>query len=577
MQSTKYTTARAMMDALQEAGVTYLFANLGSDHSAFIESWAVAEQENRPYPKIILCPHEMVALSAAQGYAEATGQPQAVLVHVDCGTLNLGGAIHNVSKGRVPVLILSGTSPFTQEGELIGSRNESIHWIQDVFDQRGSVREYMKYSNEIRTGQNVKQMIHRSLQIANSDPKGPVYLMAAREVLEEEVPPQSVDVRKWQPIKPCALAPDDVQDVGQYLLQAKNPLIITSYLGRNSQAVDQLMRLADRLAIPVLEASPKYMNFPANHPLHVGYVWHQQEQNRLLAEADVVLIVDSDVPWIPLVNKPAETCKVFYIDIDPLKEKTPLWYIPSYGFFRADSFVALKQLNEYLDLHGIKPDQDEIDQRRKRIAQIHTTLRKQWLDKEQSPPDQLTAESLTATIRDVIGEDSIVINETVTYFEVVSRHLPRTKPGTIFTSGASSLGWSGGGALGMKLAHPDKLVVSLVGDGTYMFTQPTSVYWMARKYNLPFLTVIYNNEGWRGPKLSTLGVHPDGAARQINHYWNDFSPSANLADVAKAAGDAYAKVVCDPSELRDALHEAIERVESGYAAVLDVRLPRASE
>ena len=577
MHKTKYTTARAMMDALQEAGVTYLFANLGSDHSALIESWAVAEQEKRPYPKIILCPHEMVALSAAQGYAEATGQPQAVLVHVDCGTLNLGGAIHNVSKGRVPVLILSGTSPFTQEGELIGSRNESIHWIQDVFDQRGSVREYMKYTNEIRTGQNVKQMIHRSLQIANSDPKGPVYLMAAREVLEEEVAPQTVDVRKWQPIKPCALAPDDVQDVGQHLLRAKHPLIITSYLGRNSLAVDQLMRLADRLAIPVLEASPKYMNFPANNPLHVGYVWHQQEQNRLLAEADVVLIVDSDVPWIPLVNKPAETCKVFYIDIDPLKEKTPLWYIPSYGFFRADSFVALKQLNEYLDLHGTEPDQDEIDQRRKRIAQIHTTLRKRWLDKEESHPDQLTAESLTATIRDVIGEDSIVINETVTYFEVVSRHLPRTKPGTIFTSGASSLGWSGGGALGMKLAHPDKLVVSLVGDGTYMFTQPTSVYWMAKKYNLPFLTVIYNNEGWRGPKLSTLGVHPHGAARQINRYWNDFSPSANLADVAKAAGDAYARVIRHRSELKDALYEAVERIESGYSAVLDVRLPRASE
>src|SRR5204863_8373998 len=134
---------------------------------------------------------------SAQGYAQVTGQPQVVLVHVDCGTQALAGALHNAWRCRVPVLIFAGASPITQEGELRGSRNEFIHWLQDVPDQRGIVRGYTKYDNELRTGRNMKQMIHRAFQIASSDPPGPAYLMAAREVLEEEIAPVSIDAARW--------------------------------------------------------------------------------------------------------------------------------------------------------------------------------------------------------------------------------------------------------------------------------------------------------------------------------------------------------------------------------------------
>jgi acetolactate synthase I/II/III large subunit len=133
-----YTTSSAMLSALREAGVQYLFVNLGSDHSAFMEAYAIARSSKEggefPYPDVITCPNEMVALSAAHGHAAVSGRAQAVLVHVECGTQALAGAIHNAAKGRVPVLIFAGTSPATQEGEARGSRNEFIHWIQDVFD-----------------------------------------------------------------------------------------------------------------------------------------------------------------------------------------------------------------------------------------------------------------------------------------------------------------------------------------------------------------------------------------------------------------------------------------------------------
>lgn len=573
----KYTASSALMEALQEAGVSCLFSNLGSDHPAIIEYWAQAKLEDKELPQIIICPHEFVALSAAHGYAQVSGKPQAVLVHVECGTQNLGGSIHNAAKGRVPVLIFAGASPHTQEGELFGSRNEHIHWIQDVFDQRGIVREYMKYDNEVRTGRNMKQLVHRALQIAQSEPKGPVYLMAPREVLEEEIDPIPFDTRGWGAISPGAIAPSQVADLAEALLKAKKPLVVTSYLGRNTEAVGELVKLSERLAIPVLESVPYYMNFPADHPLHVGYQWNAPIQNEILADADLVLVLDSDIPWIPFKNKPAKDCKVFYIDIDPLKENIPLWYIPSERFHKADSFIALQQINAYLD--GVDSiDQEIVSQRHLIFSQIHREKRNAWKEAEQlQDPEVITPQYLTACIREAIDEDTIVLTETITNYETVSRHLGRNKPGTLFGSGASSLGWHGGAAIGAKLAAPDKTIVSLTGDGSYIFSNPTPVHWISRKYDAPFLTIIYNNRGWGAPRMSTLGVHPNGIANQTDQFWVNFDPHSNLSKVAEAAGGAYARKVEKPSELMEAIISGLQAVKEGRSAVLDVYLPQVSD
>ena len=249
-----YTTSAAFLEALQEAGVSHIFANFGSDHPALIEALAEMRATGRTSLNVITCPNEMVALSAAHGFAQVTGQAQAVFVHVECGTQALAGAIHNAAKGRVPVLIFAGASPFTEEGELRGSRNEFIHWIQDVRDQRGIVRGYMKYDNEIRTGVNVKQLVFRALQFAHSDPKGPVYLMGPREVMEQEAPAVRVDPADWPPLAPGCIAPADIASLVGDLLSSRHPLIVTSYLGRNPEAVAELVRLAERAGIGVLES-----------------------------------------------------------------------------------------------------------------------------------------------------------------------------------------------------------------------------------------------------------------------------------------------------------------------------------
>jgi len=168
-----YTASTALLEALAQAGVSCIFANFGSDHPALIEAIAAARAHGVTIPAVITCPNEMVALSCAHGHAQVSGRAQAVLVHVDCGTQSLAGAVHNAARGRVPVFIFAGMSPFTQEGELRGSRNEYIHWLQDVPDQRGIVRQYMKYENELRTARNVRDVLREIRERRNEDQSDP--------------------------------------------------------------------------------------------------------------------------------------------------------------------------------------------------------------------------------------------------------------------------------------------------------------------------------------------------------------------------------------------------------------------
>jgi len=567
---TRYTTADALLDAFQETGISYLFSNLGSDHPAIIEGLAKARALGRPMPKVIICPHEYVALSAAHGYYQVSGQAQGVIVHTDVGTQNLGGSIHNAARSRIPAFIFSGETPSTMEGELLGSRNSPINYLQNVFDQRGIVRGYVKWEYDIRTGKNIKQLVYRAMQLANTEPKGPVYLTGAREVLEEEVKPSKNHSFRWKPKEPMALPDAGIEQIITELSKAENPILITSYIGKNKDSVEALVEFCEMFSIPIIESNPSYMNFPTEHPLHMGF-----EVNELLAEADVVIVMDCDVPWVPTICEPGDRCKVFIIDIDPLKEKIPLAYIPAELTLQADSYLALSQLLEFAKKAEI--NQQVIEGRFLRIKDLHNQQRTQWRQQECYPSSGvITPEWIAACVRNVVDEDTIIVNETITSTNAVFKGIPRSKPGTMYGNGGSSLGWNGGAAIGAKLAQPDKTIVNLTGDGSYLFSVPSSVHWMSRKYQTPFLTIIFNNQGWNATKMNLLKQHPNGVAKHEDQYWVNFDKPADLAKIAEAAGGAFAQTISEPEELESAIRTAIEIVNSGRSAVIDVKMQPVS-
>jgi acetolactate synthase I/II/III large subunit len=566
------TASAAFLDALTSAGVSYLFANFGSDHLAILEALAEAAATGRAVPELVVCPAEMVALSAAQGVAQVTGRAQAVVVHVDCGTQALGGAVHNAARARIPVLIFAGASPYTQHGELAGSRNEHIHWLQDVRDQRGIVRGYVKYDNEIRTAKNLDQIVFRALQIAQSDPPGPVYLVAPREVLEDTAPPLRAAVTDYPALAPQALAADDVRLLADALARAHRPLVVTSYLGRNRAAPVALARVCRRLGIGVLESVPGHVNFPTDDPMYQGSQWNAQRPNPVLAAADVILVIDSDVPWMPLVNPPRPDAAIYHIDVDPLKPHAPLWHIPARRTLCADAATALGQLADHLD--RTPRDEAAVAERTAHYAALHDQRRRALAAAEHPDGDAITPAYLTACVRRLIDDHTIVVNEGVTNYETIVDHLHLTRPGSMLTSGGSSLGWSGGAAIGVKLARRDHTVICLTGDGSYLFSQPSVVHWMARRYATPFLQIIYNNGGWKAPKLGMLALHPAGHGARAGHLGVEFAPDPDHAGIAAAAGGAFAGVVTRASELEAALDTALTAVRrERRCAVLDVKLP----
>jgi acetolactate synthase-1/2/3 large subunit len=366
------------------------------------------------------------------------------------------------------------------------------------------------------------------------------------------------------------LPADGVAEIASALAAARRPLVVTSYLGRRPEAVAGLVRLCRALGIGVLESVPCTMNFPHDDPLYQGSHWNHPFQNRALAEADVVLVLDSDVPWIPTVSRPSADAAIYHIDIDPLKEAMPLWYIDARRSFQADAALALRQLADAVAANP--PPPALVADRAAHYAGRHAERAAQ-LARQATPATGITAEYVAAAVRRQLPADAIVLNEGITNYPAVADHIAPTTPGAMFASGGGSLGWHGGAAIGMKLAHPDRTVVALTGDGSYMFSVPSTVHWMARRYGTPFLTIVFNNRGWKAPKFSALAVHPDGYASRAQNIDVSFDPPPDYAGIAAAAGGAFTRTVKTVAEVEPAIAAAFQVMrDEKRAAVLDVWL-----
>lgn len=439
----------------------------------------------------------------ADGYARLTNKPQCVIVHVDVGTQGLGAAVHNASCGRAPVLIFAGLSPYTIEGEYRGSRTEYIHWIQDVPDQKAIVAQYCRYAGEIKRGANVKQLVNRALSFATSEPRGPVYLVGSREAMEEDLEPYHLDQKFWNPVEPAALAPKQVERIAHLLVEAEEPLVVTGYSGRNHAAVAALVRLADLVkGIKVLDTGGSDMCFPANHPAWLGLRYGNEAH---IKSADVLVVLDCDVPWIPTQCHPRSDAHIIHIDVDPLKQQMPVFYINAEARYRADSETSITQLADYIEANlADRVQSDAFQERWHRLQEFHED-RIETINLQARPGEDGTfaCSYLMARVKAACPPDTIWCVEAVTNTAFVADQLQCSLPGSWINCGGGGLGWSGGGALGVKLAadfeaggtNKGKFVCQIVGDGTYLFSVPGSVYWIAQRYGIPVLTIVLNNKG----------------------------------------------------------------------------------
>jgi acetolactate synthase-1/2/3 large subunit len=557
-----HSAAYTLLEFAARSGIEFIFTNLGSDHPAFIEAFAEMQKQGQPMPRIVVCPHEMTALSAAHGYAMVTRRPQLVLVHVDVGTQNLGGSVHNAARGRVPAIVIAGLSPVTDGGDRIGTRNEFIHHIQDMPRQHEIVSPYMKWCYELRAPEAVTSVMARAIQISTTPPEGPVYITGAREIWEGRKPTAVESSEDWPASRMGGLSESAVAELYQALISSKRPLVITSYLGRQPRAVERLVEISNRIGVGVCEVSPAYLNFPGTHENHLGYT-----RNSFVDEADLILLLDVDVPWIKSKVQPTPGTRVFHIDIDPLKTGLGYWHYPAQRIYQADTLSTLDQLAAVVDkdVPGRQSRHEWIQSRRLKSQSV-----------ARSREGAITPEELTEAVGELISERTVVVFEAPTCTELIPTILKLSKPASYYNSGGAGLGWGINACIGLKLAQPDAEVIALVGDGCYMFGVPSSAYWVANTYRTPFLTIVFNNGGWNAPKYSTLGVHPDGIAKQNDTYWVTVGSGARFADIAAAAGNAEPFRISVREELRETLRRALQTVRDGRCAVVDVAVQRIS-
>ncbi|PYI17398.1 thiamine diphosphate-binding protein [Aspergillus violaceofuscus CBS 115571] len=600
------TVADELLEALAQAGVDYLFTVLGSDHPSIIEAYVRRQNDpTRQYPKMILFQHEFVAMSAADGYARISYRPACVIAHVDVGTAALGQGLHNASSGRAPVVILAGIAPSTFLGEAPGSRSEHVQWYQDIRDQAALVAPYSRYSAEIKSPHNVFTVVRRAVLMATTGSPGPVYLTATREILATALPSGDHALRR-KAAPSCllgSLPAEQVEIISTALLTAEAPLVITGYLGRNHRAVQELINLADMISsLRVFDSELREMSFPATHP---ACVTRGTGAAPAVQSADVILVLDADVPWIPTRVRPTPTAQVIHIDLDPRKERMNIFDINASLTFHADTAAALSQLTAYISASA-----QLSELRASQRWQARAEARKAAYDKGQaqvdargaallSTPDvPCSVDYLCSRVRELLPRETVFVTDSVTNQVAMTEQLRLHRPGSHLTKGGSGLGWAGGAAIGVQLAaarydlsnrpvvqqkaagdpssEPRPFVCSITGDGSFVFSVPTAVFWASHRYQCPFLTIILNNGGWNATSQCLKDVHPTGVAAGLSKEELGISLVADGPDyggIAKAAanGNLWTKRVECVGQLDEAITEAIRVVvDETTSAVLDV-------
>jgi len=574
----RFSTAHYFLEALVDLGVDYIFANLGTDHVSLIEEIARWDKDGRGHPDMILCPHEVVAVHMAGGYALATGRCQAVLVHVDAGTANACMAIQNLFRYRLPVMLFAGRAPHTLHGELRGSRDTYVHFVQDPFDIASIVRPYVKWEYSLPSGVVVKEALARANAFAHSDPPGPVYMMLPRETLAEEW--DEADMPAYPParygsVKAGGIAPAPTNAIAEQLMAADNPVAFTAYLGRKPHAVALLDRLARFCGIRVCDFSAIDLNIPQDSPCYAGI-----DPSPLMEQADLGLLIDTDVPFVPQSAKRASAMKWIQIDIDPLKADFPMWGFATDVRIAGDSAIILEQV-----LEAVEARADDAFRRRVAARIAGWSNAREALAKRRAAANAnkgvsgaLNPAFVCSTLSAKLSQDDIVLNEAIRNGPILQEHLRRTKEGSYVGLAGGGLGFSGGMALGLKLARPASRIVQVIGDGGFHFSSPDSVYAVAQQYQIPIFTVVLDNGGWQAVKSATQRVYPKGIAAETDQFQSRLMSGRqgerrDFADVARAFG-AHGECVTEPDALESAIDRCLAALADGRAAVLHVYVTR---
>jgi acetolactate synthase-1/2/3 large subunit len=403
-------------------------------------------------------------------------------------------------------------------------------------------------------------------------------MMLPRETLAEEWDEAAMPAynpARYGSVQAGGIDPARVEAIAGRLMAATNPIALTAYLGREPDAVAVLDRLARACGIRVAEFNSIDLNIPQDSPCFAGF-----DPLPLLEDADLGLLLDSDVPFVPQYAKRVEAIDWIQIDIDPLKSDFPMWGFPTDIRIQADCATVLQQV---LDVVEARADDAFRQRMAARIAswapaREAAAKRRAAAGANKGTSGALNPAYLFSVLNGKLSPRDIVLNEAIRNGPVLQEQIRRTEPGSYVGLAGGGLGFSGGMALGLKLAQPERRIIQIIGDGAFHFSSPDSVYAVAQQYQIPILTVVLDNGGWQAVKSSVQRVYPKGIAAETDSFQSRLTAGRQgeqrrFSDIGRAFG-AHGEHVTEPDDLGAAIDRCLKVLDDGRAAVLHVEITK---
>ena len=566
-----------MVEVLRELGIKYIALNPGASYRGLHDS--MVNFEPGKGPEIILCTHEEIAVAMANGYARATGEIMATGLHDIVGLLHASMAIFNAWCDRTPILNLGGGGPQNT------TNRRSTDWVHTALVQGNAVRDYLKYDDQPSDVDAVAESFLKAYRIAMTEPKGPVYICLDTDVQEAKIDKPMVvpHAQLFRPPAGPGANHESLRHASRLLAEASWPVIVAGEVGRNPKALPALLDLAEVLGAAVIDADGRYA-FPSTHVLNLT-----NAREEALRGADVVLALDVPSLGVPLGPSVRERgnfapvirpdCKVIHITLLDLERQSwvndNMWLLPVHVPIAADTSVALPQLLEQVRerLNANRDASRQVQERRAKVEAIYRDAKnksQQWIEKTWDERPISQARFFTEINKRVQGKS----------WALVSSHGRRWREAIEVTEPAHGMGGGRGGGVGYGLPSSigsalgfkgsGRLCVSMIGDGDFLMT--SNSLWTAAKYQIPLLVVVLNNHSyyndeehqermarWRQRPLENKGI-----GIRIEE------PAPDLTAIARALHVDGFGPIAEPDQLGPTLDKAIEIVESGKPAVVDV-------
>lgn len=566
-----------MVEVLRELGIRYIALNPGASYRGLHDS-LVNFGPGEP-PEIILCTHEEIAVALANGYARATGEPMATGLHNVVGLLHASMAIFNAWCDRTPMLNLGGGGP--QDASL----RRSTDWVHTALVQGNLVRDFVKYDDQPYSLGSVAESLLRAYRIAITEPKGPVYVCLDSDLQEQRIsaPLLVPDASLYRAPAAPAPNPTALREAADLLVNAEWPVIVAGEVGRTPHALAPLRDLAEALAAPVIDVDGRFA-FPNTHLLDLTAA-----REATLRAADVVLALDVPSLGVPLGPSVRERealqlavrpgTKIIHITLLELERLSlvndTMWLVPVAVPIAADTSIALPQLLELcrqqLDSQGGAAQR--IEGRRARAAAMHAEARQRaqaWIEQswQQKP---ISSARLYGELNARLKGRS---------WALVNAHGRRWREVLEVTEAAHGLGGGRGAGVGYGLPasigaalgykRSGRLCVSVLGDGDFLMT--SNALWTAARYSIPLLIIIFNNRSYYNDEehQERMALRRERPVENKGIGVDLKDPAADLAALARALSVAGFGPIAEPEQLGPTLDRAIEIVQGGQPAVIDV-------